>query len=72
MIDLRSNGLTCIVKCHIQEILDVPPPTGSLLTVKYCGFLKNGTLRYPSYWRLTELQDQLLVMFEVEKEVIEI
>jgi hypothetical protein len=54
MINFRSNGLTCIVKCHTQHVLDVPPPIGSLLTVKHSGFLKNGTLRHPFYWRSTE------------------
>ncbi len=43
MIGLRSNGLTCIINCHTQEILDVPPSIGSLLTVKHSGFLKTET-----------------------------
>ncbi len=62
MTGLRSNGLTCIVKCHTQELLDIPPSIGSFLTVKHSGFLKNGTLRYPFYWRLAGKQVQLLVL----------
>jgi hypothetical protein len=71
MIDLRSNGMTCIVKCHTQQVLDDPPPIGSLLTIKHSGFLKNGTLRYPFYWRSTGQQTQSLVIFCFEKGIDE-
>ena len=72
MIDFRSNGLTCIVKCHTQQVLDVPPPIGSLLTVKHSGFLKNGTLRHPFYWRSTDQQSQPLVekICDFKKDII--
>ena len=50
-----------------------PPPIGSLLTVKHSGFLKNGTLRYPFYWRSTEQQAQPLVKINsfFRKEIID-
>ncbi len=62
MINLRLNGSTCIIKCLTQEIFDAPSLVGSFLTVKHSGFLKNGTLRYPFYWRLSEKQFQPLVI----------
>jgi hypothetical protein len=47
----RANGLEGIIRCYPQ-VLEDPPPIGSVLTVKHFGFHQSGALRHPFYWRL--------------------
>ena len=62
--------MTCIVKCHTQQILDQPPPIGSILTIKHSGFLKNGTLKNPFYWRSTgQLQFMVKLVLTLRNEL---
>ena len=45
--------MKCIVGCHQSQIIESPPPIGSLLTIKHSGYFKNGILKHPFYWRST-------------------
>src|SRR5690349_18970288 len=45
--------MECIVGCF-QQVLEDPPPMGSVITVKHNGAFQNGTLRHPFFWRLKE------------------
>ena len=40
-----------IIGCYPQ-ILEDPPPIGSVLTIKHFGYYQNGLLRHPFYWRI--------------------
>jgi hypothetical protein len=42
--------MNCYVGCP-REILNNPPPIGSVITVKHSGFFSTGTLRHAFYWR---------------------
>ena len=48
---LRTNGLESVIGCY-QQIIEDPPPIGSVLTVKHFGYYQNGILRHPFYWRI--------------------
>ena len=45
-----------MIGCN-SKVIDSPPEIGSIITIKHCDYFKNGSLRHPYFWRITNQEN---------------